>query len=62
MILDLRYTLGHTYMGGFESGSIPNIALVDNFEHTNNVFSISAVYYFDILEKSRLSKNKYRKN
>ncbi len=58
--LDLRYTFGHTYLGGFESGTIPNIGLVDNFEHTNNVASISAVYYFDILEKNRLSKNKYR--
>jgi len=57
--LDLRYTFGHTYMGAFEGGSIPNIGLVDNLEHTNNVASISAVYYFDIMEKIRLSKNKY---
>jgi hypothetical protein len=48
-------------MGGYESGSIPNIGLVDNFEYTNNVLSVSAVYYFDILEKMRLSKNKYRR-
>jgi len=60
--LDLRYNLGHTFLGGFESGSIPNIALVDNFEHTINVLSVSAVYYVDILEKMKLSKNKYRKN
>ena len=60
--LDLRYTFGHTYLGAFESGTIPNIGLVDNFEHTNIVASVSAVYYFDILEKNRLSKNKYRKN
>ena len=59
--LDLRYTFGHTFMGDFESGSIPNIGLVDNMEHTNNVASISAVYYFDIMEKIRLGKNKYRR-
>jgi hypothetical protein len=59
--LDVRYSLGNTFMGGYESGSIPNIGLVDNFEHTNNALSVSAVYYFDIREKLRLSKNKYRK-
>lgn len=59
--LDLRYSFGNTFMGGYESGSIPNIGLVDNFEYTNNVLSVSGVYYFDIREKSRLSKNKYRK-
>ena len=59
--LDLRYTFGHTYMGGFESASIPNISLTDNLEHTNNVASVSVVYFFDIMEKVRLSKNKYRK-
>jgi hypothetical protein len=58
--LDMRLTFGHTYIGGFESGSIPNISLIDNFEYTNRVLSVSAVYYFDILEKSKLSKNKYR--
>lgn len=57
---DMRFSFGHTFMGGFESGSIPNIGLVDNFEHTNNVLAVSAVYYFDIMEKLRLSKNKYR--
>ncbi len=60
--LDLRYTFGHTFMGPFEGASIPNIGLVDNLEHTNNVASISAVYYVDILEKLRLSKNKYQRN
>ncbi len=59
--LDMRYSIGHTFMGGYESGSIPNIGLVDNFEYTNNVLSVSAVYYFDILEKMKLSKNKYKK-
>lgn len=59
--LDLRFTYGHSYMGGYESGSIPNIGLVDSFEYTNNVLSVSTVYYFDIREKFRLSKNKYRK-
>ena len=59
--LDMRFSFGHTFMGGYESGSIPNIGLTDNFEHTNNTLSISAVYYFDIMEKIRLSKNKYRK-
>lgn len=58
---DMRFSFGHTFMGGYESGSIPNIGLKDNFEHTNNTLSISAVYYFDIMEKIRLSKNKYRK-
>jgi hypothetical protein len=61
LLLDMRFSFGHTYMGAFEGGSIPNISLVDNFEYTNNVLSISAVYYFDIMEKFRLSKNKYRK-
>ena len=60
--MDMRFTFGHTFMGGYESGSIPNVGLTDNFEYTNNVLSISAVYYFDIMEKIRLSKNKYRKN
>ncbi len=59
--LDVRFTYGHSFMGGYESGSIPNIGLVDNFEYTNNVLSASLVYYFDIMEKFRLSKNKYRK-
>ena len=59
--LDLRYTFGHTFMGPYESVSIPNIGLVDNMEHTNNVASISLVYYMDILEKFKLSKNKYRR-
>ncbi len=57
--LDMRFSLGNTFMGGYESGSIPNSGLVDNFEYTNNVLSVSAVYYFDIQEKFRLSKNKY---
>ena len=61
LALDFRYTFGHTFMGSYESASIPNIGLVDNMEHTNNVASISVVYYFDILEKLRLSKNKYQK-
>lgn len=59
--LDFRASFGHTFMGGYEAGSIPNIGLVDNFEYSNNVYSVSAVYYFDILEKVKLSKNKYRK-
>lgn len=59
--LDIRYTFGHTYLGEFESGIIPNIGREDNFEHTNQVASISAVYYVDIMEKIRLSKNKFRK-
>ena len=58
---DLRYSMGHTYQGEFENASIPGIGLVDNFEYTNNVISLSAFYYLDILEKNRLSKNKYRK-
>ena len=61
LLLDLRYTFGHSYMGAYESASIPNIGLVDNLEHTNNVASISLVYYIDILEKLRLSKNKYQR-
>lgn len=59
--LNLRFTYGHSYMGGYNSGSIPNIGLVDNFEYTNNVLSVSTVYYFDIMESVRLSKNKYRR-
>lgn len=61
LVFDMRLTFGHTYMGGYESGNIPNISLVDNFEYTNRVLSVSAVYYFDIMEKLKLSKNKYRK-
>jgi hypothetical protein len=57
---DMRYSFGHTYMGGFESGTITNLGLTDNFEVTNNVLAISAIYYLDIMEKFRLSKNKYR--
>lgn len=60
--LDMRFSLGNTYIGGFESASIPNIALVDNLEYTNNILSLSMVYYVDILEKLRLTKNKYRRN
>lgn len=59
--MDLRYSFGHTYMGEYKGASIPNIGLVDNMEYTNNVASVSVVYYFDIAEKMRLSKNKYRK-
>lgn len=58
---DMRLSLVQSFMGGYESGSIPNIGHVDNFEHNNNVLAVSAVYYFDIMEKNRLSKNKYRK-
>jgi hypothetical protein len=58
---DMRFSLGNTYIGGYQNTSIPNIALVDNLEYTNNILSLSAVYYVDILEKLRLSKNKYRK-
>ena len=58
--LDLRYTFGHTFMGDYESASIPGVGLVDNMEHTNNVASVSVVYYLDILEKIRLN-NKYRR-
>lgn len=59
---DMRFSLGHTYMGGYESGSIPNIGDkgIDNLEHTNNVLAISAVYYFDIMEKIRLGKKHKR--
>lgn len=53
---DMRFSFGHSFMGGYESGTIPNIGLVDNFEHTNNVLGLSAVYYFNILEKVRLGK------
>ncbi len=59
--LDFRFSLGNTYIGGFESSSIPNIALVDNLEYTNNILSVSGVYYVDFMEKLRLSKNKFRK-
>lgn len=58
---DARFALGNTFVGGFESASIPNIGLVDNLEYTNNVLTLSAVYYFNILEKARLNKNKYRR-
>jgi hypothetical protein len=58
---DARFALGNTFVGGYESASIPNIGLVDNLEYTNNVLTLSAIYYFNILEKVRLSKNKYRK-
>jgi hypothetical protein len=60
LAVDARFSLGNTYIGGYETASIPNIGLVDNLEYTNNVLTLSAVYYFDILEKLRLSKNKYR--
>lgn len=59
--LDFRFSYGNTYIGGYESASIPNIALVDNLEYTNNILAVSAVYYVDIMEKLRLSKNKFRK-
>ncbi len=59
IMFDIRFSYGQSFLGGFESGSIPNVGLVDNFEHTNNVLTVSAVYYFDIMEKLRLSKNKY---
>lgn len=59
--LDLRYSLGNTFHGGYETASIPNIGLEDNFEYTNNTISVSAVYYFNIIEKAKLSKNQYRK-
>lgn len=59
--LDMRFSLGNTFIGGFESASIPNIALVDNLEYTNNILAVSVVYYVDILEQLRLSKNKYRR-
>lgn len=57
---DARFALGNTYVGGYEAGSLPNVGLVDNLEYTNNVLTLSAVYYFDILEKIKLSKNKYK--
>jgi hypothetical protein len=60
LAFDARFSLGNTYIGGYEAASVPNIGLVDNLEYTNNVLTLSAVYYFDILEKLRLSKNKYR--
>jgi hypothetical protein len=57
---DARFSLGNTYVGGYEAGSLPNVGLVDNLEYTNNVLTLSAVYYFNILEKIKLSKNKYK--
>ncbi|NJN27198.1 MAG: PorT family protein [Cyclobacteriaceae bacterium] len=61
LVLDMRLSFGHTYMGEYNSAYIPNIGLTDNLEYTNRVLSVSAIYYFDVLEKFRLSKNKYRK-
>jgi len=58
--LDFRFSMGHTFLGGFEKASLPNIGIKENFEQTNNVLSASFIYYFDILEKIRLSKNKYK--
>ena len=61
LALDLRFSMGHTFLGGYRTASIPNIGIVDNFEYTNNVLSASLVYYVDILEKIKQSKNKYRR-
>ncbi len=61
LALDFRFSLGNTYMAGPEGGSIPGLGLVDYFQFSNNVLSLSAIYYFDILEKAKLTKNKYNK-
>ncbi len=61
LAVDFRFSLGNTYLGGPDGGSIPGLGLKDNFEFSNNVLSVSVIYYFDILEKARLTKNKYQK-
>ncbi len=60
LALDVRFSMGHTFQGGYETASLPNIGIEENFEYTNNVLSTSLIYYFDILEKARLGKNKYK--
>jgi len=60
LALDLRFSMGHTFIGGYETASLPNLGIEENFEYTNNVLSASFIYYFDILEKARLGKNKYK--
>ncbi len=58
--LDLRYYFGHTYLGEKEGGYIPNSGLDDNFESTNQSLELSVMYTFDIYQKARYVKNKYK--
>jgi hypothetical protein len=58
--LDFRFSLGHTFMGDRAGSSIPNIGQTENFESTNNVISVSGVYYIDLMKKMTFWKNKYR--
>jgi len=45
---DIRFSLGHTYMGIMNGGQIPQLGLTDNFESTLNVVELSAVYLFQL--------------
>jgi len=58
--VDLRYYFGHTYLGVNDGGYIPFTGLTDNYESTNQSLELSVIYTFDIYQKLRYVKNKYK--
>ncbi len=57
---DLRYYIGHTFLGIENGGYIPFKGLEDNFESTNHSIELSVIYTFDIYDKLRHMRNKYK--
>lgn len=48
LIVDLRFTLGHTFLGDENSASIPILGFSDNLEANYRIISFSVTYVFEI--------------
>ncbi len=48
LIVDLRFTLGHTFLGDENSASIPILGFEDNLEANYRIISFSVAYVFEI--------------
>jgi len=66
LIVDLRFTLGHTFLGDENSASIPILDFSDNLEANYRIISFSLAYVFEIdfyqlkQGKSTVKKRKQR--
>jgi hypothetical protein len=59
LMLELRYSMGHTYFAGKESGSHGTRDLNENFEAFSRVISLNAAYMYniDLWKKTRKGKS-----
>ncbi len=58
--VEVRYTMGHTNLGAESGGETP-AGVIENFESTNRVFSVTGIYYFNMRERFKVIRRKMAK-